>query len=150
MNRDDDLQRLADVISPPPPDLQAWWFTAGAVLILAVAALVIWRLRRRRTPRRDDPRTDAQAQLRTLRGAWEARTIGDRDAAYRLAAVLRLGLGLPQLSESPPPAAADDAALWREAMRQLHQQRYAAVTVQPLPAALFDHARRWLAVGAPP
>src|SRR3569833_1174881 len=112
MNRDDDLQRLADVISPPPPDLQAWWFTAGAVLILAVAALVIWRLRRRRTLRRYDPRTDAQAQLRTLRGAWEARPIGDRAAAYRLAAVLRLGLGLPQQSESPPPAAAGAAALW--------------------------------------
>ena len=151
MTRDEALQKMADVIPPAPPDYTAWWFGALAVVAIAAAATaaLLWRRQYRKRPVTVSARTAAQRQLQQLCSAWKTNEVGDRDAAYRLAAILRLGLGLPQLSEAPPPSVADDAALWRETLRQLHAQRYAAAGAPPLEAALFDHAQRWLAAGAP-
>lgn len=151
MTRDEALQKMADVIPPAPPDYTAWWFGALAAVAIAAAATaaLLWRRRRRERPVTLSPRIAAQRQLQQVYAAWKTHEIGDRDAAYRLAAILRLGLGLPQLWDAPPASAADDAALWRETLRQLHAQRYAAAGAPPLEAVLFDHARRWLASGAP-
>lgn len=152
MTRDEALQKLADVIPPPAPDDTAgWWLgaAAAAVIIATVAGAWRWRRKRAARPAQLAPRLAAQTQLQNLRAHWQAKTIDDRDAAYRLAAILRLGLALPHLPEAPPPVAADDAALWRETLRQLRELRYTAAGAPPLSASLFDHAQRWLAAEAP-
>lgn len=151
MTENEALQKLADVIPPAAPDDTTWWLGVSAVVVIvatAAAAVLWWR----KWPARAvalSPHIAAQTQLQQLRTSWEAKTIGDRDAAYRLAAILRLGLALPQLSDAPPLAAADDAALWRETLRQLRELRYTAASAAPMSAAIFDHAHRWLAAEAP-
>lgn len=151
MTRDEALQKLADVIPPAAPDDTAGWLGATAVAAIVATAAGAWLWRRKRPARPVDlsPRLAAQTQLLHLRAHWEAKSIGDRDAAYRLAAILRLGLALPHLPDAPPPAAADEAALWRETLRQLRELRYTATGAPPLSASLFDHAQRWLAAEAP-
>ena len=152
MTREEALQKLADVIPPAAPvDTAEGWFgaAAAAVIIATVAGAWRWRRQRAALPAQLAPRLAAQTQLQNLRAQWQAKTIDDRDAAYRLAAILRLGLALPHLPEAPPPAAADDAALWRETLRQLRELRYTAGGAPPLSASLFDHAQRWLAAEAP-
>lgn len=146
MNREDALQRLADIIPPAAPDLRIWWFSAGAFFFAVVAALSArwWMKRRRPAVHVVSSRQAARSQLQTLRAEWDARQVTDRDAAYRLAAILRLGLKLPQLPEAPPPSVQDDSAQWRETVAQLHRQRYAASALQPLNAGVFDRALRWL------
>lgn len=152
MTREDALQKLADVIPPAAPaDTAGGWLGAAvaAVILAAVAGAWRWRRQRAARPAHLAPRLAAQTQLQNLRAQWQAKTIDDRDAAYRLAALLRLGLALPHLPEAPPPAAADDVALWRETLRQLRELRYTAGGAPPLSASLFDHAQRWLAAEAP-
>lgn len=150
MTREPTLQALADIVPAPAPVLGTTGWLAAALAVLAAAGAAAatvwwWRRRRRGRPAAIAAPRAALERLRALRSAWEAREIGDREAAYRLAALLRLGLGQSQLSATPPAPAAADAALWREALRQLDRQRYAAAAVQPLPAALFDRAAQWLA-----
>ncbi len=148
MNSDDTLQRLADIIPPAPPAATPWWlWLLAALAFIAIAALVagwIDRRRHRRATPADDLRGDALAALNVLRQTWEAKQIDDRDAAYRLATVLRRGLGLAQLSDDHPPAVVNDAPLWRDTLQQLNRQRYRPRREQPLPPELFEHARRWL------
>lgn len=152
MNGDDTLQGLADVIPPAPPAATPWWlWLLAALAFIAIVALVVWRItrRRRRAAPSDDLRGDALAALSALRLAWEAKRIDDRDAAYRLATVLRRGLGLAQLSDDNPPATINDAPLWRDTLQQLDRQRYRRLRGQPLPPELFERAHRWLTTETP-
>lgn len=152
MNGDDTLQRLADIIPPAPPAATPWWlWLLVALAFIAIVALVVWRItrRRRRAAPTGDLRGDALAALRALRVAWEAKQIDDRDAAYRLATVLRRGLGLAQLSDDNPPATINDAPLWRDTLQQLNRQRYRRQRGQPLPPELFERAHRWLTAETP-
>lgn len=152
MNGDATLQRLADIIPPAPPAATPWWlWLLVALAFIAIVALVVWRItrRRRRTVPSGDLRGDALAALSALRLAWEAKQIDDRDAAYRLATVLRRGLGLAQLSDDNPPATINDAPLWRDTLQQLDRQRYRRQRGQPLPPELFERAQRWLTAETP-
>lgn len=152
MNGDDTLQRLADIIPPAPPAATPWWlWLLAALAVIAIVALVVWRItrRRRRTAPTGDLRGDALAALSAVRLAWEAKQIDDRDAAYRLATVLRRGLGLAQLSDDDPPATINDAPLWRDTLQQLDRQRYRPEREQPLPPELFERAHRWLTAETP-
>lgn len=152
MNGDDTLQRLADIIPPAPPAATPWWlWLLAALASIAIVALVAWRItrRRRRTAPSGDLRGDALAALNALRSAWEAKQIDDRDAAYRLATVLRRGLGLAQLSDDNPPAAINDAPLWRDTLQQLDRQRYRRQRERPLPPELFERVHRWLTAETP-
>ncbi len=148
MNNGDALTKLADIIPPAPPAPLAWWPWLIAAFFIAALAVFAWWWRSRRRAVAASPldrRVEALAALNNLHEEWTAKRIDDRDAAYRLATVLRLGLGLAQLSDEPPPVAVNEAPLWRDALAQLNRQRYPAARGQALPPALFEHARRWLA-----
>jgi len=145
MNEGVALSQLADILPPPAPGA-SWMLlvTGSAVVIVAVLALV--RFLKNHRPRKNAlPAREAQQRLGTLRAAWQARTISDREAAYRLATLLRLGLALPQLTPQLRPAAVDDEALWRETLNQLHALRYRDRSSSDLSPQCFDRAERWLA-----
>jgi len=137
------LKQLADVLPPPAPGTGAWllWLTIP-VIIIAVVAL-FWFMRKHQSPRGNTSSREARRRLATLRHAWQSKTINDRDAAYRLATLLRLGFGLPQLTPQHCPDAIDEIA-WRETLKELHGLRYRNANPPALSSRCFERAEQWL------
>lgn len=144
MKPDVALQQLADVLPPPAPGW-GWAISAAIVAILLTIAASWWWMRRRRRPDRDIPARAARLRLRALRIAWQSRAVDDREAAYRLATLLRLGLGLPQLTSPLRPAAITDARDWDRVLGELDRLRYRDDAGSALSPDCFDRAERWLA-----
>jgi len=142
----DPLAQLADIELPPPPAGWPWLLTAIlAALAIALLLLYRWRKKNRRAPPAPAslPR-QALTQLEQLSAQWRDGQLSDRDAAYRLATLLRRGLALAQLTPDCPTALAAQTAQWRAAMSALSRCRYQPSTASPLPAALFEQVREWL------
>ncbi len=99
------ISRLADIELPGPPDWQPVLTALGAAVVLAPAIVwLTWHLWRRVHRRGAAPAAArAAARLDALRRRWEGGEMDDREASYRLAALLRLGLGLDQLDGTAPP-----------------------------------------------
>ncbi len=131
------LQRLADIEPPPAPDWQPTLLTGGALFLVLALLLVAWRLARRP----QSPQRTALQRLQYLERQWQQGRCSERETAYRLAAILRLGLGLASLQTTPDPRHGRE---WQQLIQQLDELRY-----QPQPprltATLFHSARRWLA-----
>jgi len=144
MNEGVALQQLADVLPPPAPD--GYWIAWFLVLVVVTAAAGgWWRMRRRRTRDGLAPAHEARRRLRALRDAWQSQSVADRDAAYRLANLLRLGLRLPQLTPERRPATVADAGAWERTLTELHALRYRRAVGSALSARCFDLADEWLA-----
>ncbi len=129
------MEPAADILLPPPPPWWAlhgpWLLATGAALMAAAAALRWARRRRRQEPPTappPDPSPEAAAD--------------PREQAYRLAHLLRQGLGLRRLHPEHPPAGIPPAA-WDRLVRALDAARYPP-RPQPLDPALLREARRWL------
>ncbi|MFQ5489026.1 MAG: hypothetical protein ACE5ET_11360, partial [Gammaproteobacteria bacterium] len=90
------LQRLADIEPPPAPDWHPLLLASGVLLLLALLTLA-WHLAHRPLT----PRRAALKRLRHLERRWRQDRCNERETAYRLAAILRLGLGLEQLQAGP-------------------------------------------------
>ena len=140
------LSQLADILPPPAPGGPDWLLliVAGIICILA-AAVLVWFWMKHHSQRIKLPAQEAQRRLAALRSAWQSRTLGDREAAYRLATLLRLGLTLPQLNIQGRPSMVDDDNSWRETLELLHALRYRDQTELSLTSQSFEHAARWLA-----
>ena len=141
------LARLADVELPPAPDWTPTWYALAGVVVLAILAFaVIVRRKHTREVQRPAPTAGAEAQARvdTLHGAWSRGEITPRTAAYRLAAVLRLALGLRQLDAHSPPSGID-AREWAMALDRLRASRYARQSAA-LDADLFARIAAWIAM----
>lgn len=134
---------LLDIDVPPPPaasgtDMLLWIVVVALILLVAWFA---WRRRQRA------PRVQARRRLDALRTAHDAQTLTARAAAFRLAVVLRQGLGLGRLSvQTPVPASiATLDERWRAFLTALDAARYA-----PRPCSdtdlqrLFAEAGFWL------
>ncbi len=139
------LSQLADILPPPAPGGASWLLPVIGIAVIVAALVLVWFVKNRRPRKPALPAREAQQRLAALRAAWQARTLTDREAAYRLAAVLRLGLSLPQLTPRTRPSAVDDEALWRETLTQLQALRYREQAPLTLPPHCFDRAERWLA-----
>ena len=139
------LSQLADILPPPAPGGPDWMLLilAGVVCIVA-AAVLIWFRKKHHSQRINLPAREARRRLVTLRSAWQSHTISDREAAYRLATLLRLGLALPQLNPQLRPNAVGDDASWRETLLQLHALRYRDQAELSLSSQCFERAARWL------
>lgn len=136
------LNRLADIDLPAPPDWQPLLTALGAAIVLAAAlAWLAWRLWRH--PGAPPPR-QAAAQIDAVRRRWETGQIDDREASYRLASAIRLGLGMDQLDEHCPPALAAQAAQWRTIMTRLTALRYEPRPAARLRAEDFADLKTWL------
>lgn len=147
MNRDGIVTAMADIALPPAPDWRPIIAVAAlVVLTLALAGWVALRRRARRAPAPDQ--AEAVARLDRLRQAWLDRELDEREAGYRLATLLRLGLGLHQLRPEGPPPACGDTREWADTVALLQRLRYRRHPDTALSREVFERARRWLT--APP
>ena len=151
---DDELtqitQQLASLELPPAPD---WHTLIIATIVVMVAlllavALIYLRSRRQQPGHIDDQSREALHQLHLLQRQWQEQNISDHDAAYRLATLLRLGLGLSQLTHTAPPALTTQQQRWQQLQQQLAQLRYSpAASRPPLSLDLFTQIEAWLVQG---
>jgi hypothetical protein len=145
MNENELLAKLADVDLPAPPD----WRIPLMITLIATAAAVlfiygIWHyLRHRLHHLHQHPAQQALRRLEHLRQEWESQKIGDREAAYHLATLLRLGLELPQLQNHRPYPHSDPAS-WRNMLLLLEHLRYRESTAEKLSPDVFRLAHDWL------
>ena len=146
MNEGVALSQLADILPPSVPSGSDWMLLiiAGFICLVVIVAL-LWFAKKRYSRRSDLPAREALRKLAALRAAWQARSISDREAAYRLAALLRLGLALPQLTPQLHSAAMDNEQSWHETLAQLNALRYRDHIQSTLSPQCFDRAERWLA-----
>ena len=144
------LSGLADIELPAPPDWQPL-LIAGGVIIIFLMLIVLIRLtiRHRKKSSVDigahlDPALAARLQLQQLIHDWQSHTINDREAAYRLVTLLRLGLGLPQLTDTCPPHIAADQQAWQETVALCTHLRYQQAPTTLLSLETFQRAEQWL------
>ncbi len=154
MNPADTLATLADIELPAPPD---WWplITLAAALLVVAGAILFRTATRRQThsvavapASGDDSAREALGRLEQLQQEWASGALDAHAAAYRLATLLRLGLGLPQLHPAAPPTGLD-TELWRNTLALLHELRYAPAPAQTLTPETFTRARHWLSTHEP-
>jgi hypothetical protein len=140
------LSQLADILPPPAPGGPDWMLLVlvGIVCVLA-AAVIVWFWKKHHSRRIILPAREARQRLAALRSAWQSHTLSDREAAYRLATLLRLGLALPQLNMQDRPNMVEDDASWRETLELLHALRYRDQAGLSLSSQCFERAARWLA-----
>ena len=139
------LNQLADIVLPTsPPWYDAWWWLAVTIFMGASALVIGVATLYRRHRQQHTPMKEACLRLDGVLGSWQQGKIDQREAAYLLAALLRLGLGLPQLHpEQAPPGIQDEA--WRTVLRKLEKLRYSSsAATATLTPALFQELRVWL------
>ena len=140
-------QRLADLELPPAPDWQTPIVAAIVVVValLLAVAVVYLHSRRKHAGNGSDSIREALHQLQRLQLAWQQQKINDHDAAYRLATLLRLGLGLKQLTETPPPSLINQQPQWQVLLQQLTRLRYTPTeSHSPLTIDAFNQVEKWL------
>lgn len=144
--KDDPLAALADIEILAPPDAGTPLAPLLIALVVAIgvtACLIVWRRRKRKTA--EVPPTsvaEALRRLAALRADWEAGTVENREAGYRLCALLRIGLGLPVLDPVAPPALPRSEE-WTPMLRGLQRLRYERGDAS-LSEEAFELARLWL------
>lgn len=148
MNSADTLNRLADIDLPAAPDWQPWIIAAAMIVLVLALVVAGWYVRHHRARGLASTMIArsamAQQRVEQVRAGWLSGTISDREAAYRLATLLRLGLGLPQLTPDRPPVAAEQS-VWRETIHLFEQLRYQPTARQSLSPEVFQRVEHWLA-----
>ena len=137
------LSQLADILPPPPPSGLDWMLLG--IVCLLVTVIGLWFMRKRLSRKTPSSAREAQRRIKALSTAWQAHKLSDREAAYRLATLLRMGLTLPQLSAHVRPNTVEDEVTWRETLEQLHALRYQDHPKSSLSNQCFERAERWLA-----
>ena len=148
MTHEDMINRLADIVPPAPPEWQTWVISIAIGLGVCAGVWSIyryWRSRHHTHDRTTPSPADAQTKLAELAALWQTGALTDREAAYRLATVLRLGLGLSQLAPQIEHPAVTNRTSWTEALTLLQQLRYQHEAHHRLTPAIFDNAAAWLA-----
>jgi len=136
------MEPAADILLPPPPPWWAlhgpWLLAAAAIPAAILAGLLALRRRRRRTAPPGPPPPLAPPWADPLPEAAH----DPREQAYRLAHLLRQGLGLRRLHPARPPPGIPPAA-WARLVRDLDAARYRP-EARPLDRGLLREARRWV------
>ena len=140
----DTTSGLIDIIEPVRPmftttSYSAWWLALGVATLVLLGLWMRWRGHSVRACRK---------RLRLLRQACAAGSVGQHEAAYRLAFELRQGLLLQQLDADQPPRALPVAEHpgWAETITRLDTLRYqdGASLDDSQWTHLFNQADIWL------
>ncbi|MFZ5593640.1 MAG: DUF4381 family protein [Pseudomonadota bacterium] len=149
MNDTETLSRLADIELPAAPDWQPLVIAAAIItlIVILIAARLVWRSRKRGGGDRQTVThlVMAQARLEQTHRDWQTGKIDDREAAYRLATLLRLGLGLSQLPHERPAHIPVASSEWREITQLLERLRYQQTSQERLSPEIFQRLGCWLA-----
>lgn len=146
MRESDFLAQLADIELPPAPSWAEFWLictviAAGLVILLGIAFFV--RHRSKRLPL--SYAIVAQEKLADLFEQWKARQLPERDIAYHLGTVLRLGLGLTQLcNECRPSMRIITEEEWLRVLQILNELRYKPHSGEQLTEEVFSTMKIWL------
>ncbi len=140
-------QQLAAIELPPEPN---WWPLIWIVSLFLIGQTVITliMLKKRKSASNNNLHNEAQHRLKQIQQQWQNGELEPRDAAYQLATLLRLGMGLKQLEPSPPDYLKDQAHDWQSIIEQLQQLRYQADSDATLNERLFATIQAWLKQGA--
>lgn len=137
------LDGIAD-IEPPllPPDsgTEIIIFSILGIGLVLLLAYLFWRYRY-------SLRGQARRRLLQLQQVQLSTSADNRYTAYQLAAILRIGLGLRQVSESTPLPSkiAPHRARWHAFVQQLYHARYAPADVTDgVIISLIKDATFWL------
>ena len=137
--------QLADVEPPGPPQWWPWYVLAVLALALMVTiAQLVWRAYRRATLRSLSADAAALEKLQRLRAQWQGGQLNDRQVAFRLATLLRLGLGLTQLTSIKPPMLDGDVQHWQATVALLARLRYQPQPADRLSEEFFQQIQHWL------
>jgi hypothetical protein len=145
----DPLAALADIELPDAPGSAGSALLAIVIAAAVVALSVAIVLRHRQgkhepiPPQSPAPGREARRRLDALHADWLAGELDDREAAYRICAVLRIGLHLAQLmpSRPPPHIQADE---WAGIVERLQILRYRPAG-RGLDEKVFERIAGWLA-----
>ena len=142
-------QQLAGIELPPEPD---WWpliwTIAGLVMVTLIIALVVWR--KSKTKKHQTLADEAPQRLKQIQQQWQSGELDQRNTAYQLATVLRIGLNLKQLDHSTPESLADQQLQWQTTIKLLQQLRYQADSTVRLTDETFATIQHWLKQGRVP
>lgn len=141
------IAKLAILDAPLPPDWTVPLFIMGFIVILMPIATIMLTLRinRARSNTHLSLKQQALIQLNKLETAYASQQCDQRQAAYQLATLLRLGLSLQQFDDSP----FQNDPHWQRLTLSLNNLRYPADAEllgneHALSAETFQAARHWL------
>lgn len=142
------LDLRADIELPMAPDF-SWSAIAAvlAVVALCAGALILIRYSSRRAFSETNSPGARIAELAQLRLQSQNRQCPPREAAYRLALILRSHFQLAVLDPASPPSNSVRPREWASTVNQLASNRYGR-DASTLPDALFDRASAWLSATA--
>ncbi len=140
MNNSDFTTQLADIEIPAPLHATADFTWLGIGLIIAALAIGFIVLRRKKAS--NTPPTLALKKLDDLEQQWQQGTLDTRQVAYQLATLLRLGLGLKQLTHEHIATLYDKKQA--NTLNLLKTLRYEKNHASAISKHTFEHVRQWL------
>ncbi|NOY72746.1 MAG: hypothetical protein GXP14_10270 [Gammaproteobacteria bacterium] len=144
MNKDIPFNMLADIELPNEPN----WYSEITFVVIAsglLLALIVWQIIKRKLSQQTRL---AEQALDDVIDQHQSTSINQREAAFRIATVLRLSLNLSQLTLQAPDALQHEQTLWHKTIQQLEQLRYQHHCDTPLSPELIQQVRRWIQYGA--
>ncbi len=147
MNQNIPFNMLADIELPNEPngynDIIFIIIASGLLL-----TLITWRIiKRKPSPQATSETMNAEQALNEVIAQHQSTSINQREAAFRIATVLRLSLNLPQLTLQAPDTLQHEQTLWHKTIQQLEQLRYQHRCDTPLSPELIQQVRRWIQYG---
>lgn len=146
MNETIPFNILADIELPDEPS----WYSEITLAVIASSLLlvfIVWRIRQRKSLLQTKPEAiNAEQVLNNIIDKHQSEKMSQREAAFRIATVLRLSLKLPQLTTQAPEILQHEQPLWCKTIQQLEQLRYQHNCDARLSLELTQQVRRWIAL----
>jgi len=142
MNNAELLNNIADIELPAPPNWQPSILLAIIIIFLLLFLLLLVLQQRSKSIRNENT---ALEQLMQIQHNWKSKTTNNRDTAYQLATLLRLGLKLDQLdADTCPNVIFAHQVNWHDTVTQLKKLRYEKHQKVTLKNHTFDNIKNWL------
>jgi hypothetical protein len=129
---------------PTPPDWTLWYLVSGLVLLLVFAIVAAAFRRKQNRISALPPAVQAQRRLARVQHQWQAGGSDDRETAYQLSTLLRLGLQQHQLTENCPAVIRRNRGSWHDVISVLAGLRYQPRTSLPISEDVFVCINNWL------